>query len=136
MFSNVSERLNQINDITRQLLSHISYEKKTLEDLITSPTESTKVVIDNSTTINKGLTTAISPEQDLDLLMSKRDGLIKELFEAFPPEQLSAEPELMQMMLSLDEKLVKNSQLYKELITKQIIKFKQREKVNKLYQKF
>ncbi|WP_182258830.1 hypothetical protein [Colwellia sp. BRX8-4] len=72
----------------------------------------------------------------LTQLTEKRQILITKLFEQNTAENMSAESELFQEMITLDSDLTANAKLSKQTITKQMIKIKKSKKITKSYQKY
>lgn len=124
MSDDIKDSLEQINDISRQLLSRILTMHK-----------------ENSVTINESnndttITDDSASENELTELMVNRDSLIHRLFEQNTPEEISIELNLVNEMVSLDAELSSQSKAYKQLLTEQVIKLKKSKRVSKSYQKY
>ncbi|MBA6335748.1 hypothetical protein H4J57_00850 [Colwellia sp. BRX8-7] len=120
MVDSTKKSLDTINKISRQILSRIleinTISQATLQDL-----ENTEVHPSN---------------KEITELMSKRELLITRLFKQHKAQEISAQPELVQEMLDLDNKLTTKSELCKQGIYDQAIKLKKSKKVAKSYQQY
>jgi|TARA_R100001377_G_scaffold37112_1_gene20666 hypothetical protein len=119
--------LEQINDVSRQLLSRIFTMHNKSQESSATINES-----NNDTTITDDSAT----ENELTELMANRDSLIHRLFEQNTHKEISIELNLVNEMVSLDTELSKQSKAYKQLLTEQVIKLKKSKKITKSYQKY
>ena len=127
MSKDIKSSLEQINEVSRQLLSRIL----TLYNQSQEKTESSNESLnDELTSDSKTL------ENKLTKLVTKRDGLIRSLFEQNTHEEISTELNLLNEMFLLDAKLSKQSKAFKQLLAEQVIKLKKSKKVSKSYQKY
>jgi HD superfamily phosphohydrolase len=122
---NVNAAINEINDISRQLLSRIlsvlkNIEQKTEQSLTTANHENNDEITEN----------------ELSALMSQRQNLINNLFNHYSQQELSNESDLLNQMSALDKKLSTSSQTCKKALANQIIKLQKRKKVKQSYQKY
>lgn len=127
MSKDIKSSLEQINEVSRQLLSRIL----TLYNQSQEKTESSNESLNDELTSDSK-----TPENKLTKLVTKRDGLIRSLFEQNTHEEISTELNLLNEMLLLDAKLSKQSKAYKQLLAEQVIKLKKSKKVSKSYQKY
>ncbi len=125
MTNNVNAAINEINDISRQLLSRILSVLKNIEQKTEqSPTTASHENNDEIT------------ENELSALMSQRQKLINNLFNHYSQQELSNESDLLNQMSALDKKLSTSSQTCKQALANQIIKLKKRDQVTQSYQKY
>jgi len=122
---NVKKLLEEINDVSRQLLSRI------LATHIDSQTNHQGLDLENSK--DKA---AKKESDDIANLMENRQKLITQLFENNTPENISSESNLIDEMITLNNELTANAKLCKQAITEQLIKIKKSKKVTKSYQKY
>lgn len=127
MSKDIKSSLEQINEVSRQLLSRIL----TLYNQSQEKTESSNESLNDELTSDSK-----TPENKLTKLVTKRDGLIRSLFEQNTHEEISTELNLLNEMLLLDAKLSNQSKAYKQLLAEQVIKLKKSKKVSKSYQKY
>ncbi len=125
MTKNVNAAINEINDISRQLLSRIlavlkKIEQKTEQSSPHASHENTDEITEN----------------ELSTLMSERQKLINNLFNHYSQQELSNESDLLNQMSALDKKLSTSSQTCKQALANQIIKLKKRDQVTQSYQKY
>ncbi len=125
MTNNVNAAINEINDISRQLLSRIlavlkKIEQKTEQSSPNASHENTDEITEN----------------ELSALMSQRQKLINNLFNHYSQQELSNESDLLNQMSALDKKLSTSSQTCKQALANQIIKLKKRDQVAQSYQKY
>ncbi|MEW6994586.1 hypothetical protein AADZ84_10020 [Colwelliaceae bacterium MEBiC 14330] len=125
MTKNVNAAINEINDISRQLLSRIlsvlkKIEKKTEQSSPHASHENTDEITEN----------------ELSALMSQRQKLINNLFNHYSQQELSNESDLLNQMSALDKKLSTSSQTCKQALANQIIRLKKRDQVTQSYQKY
>jgi hypothetical protein len=118
--------LEQINDVSRQLLSCIQSISTSLEfsnnnTATNSPEENVEELPENT---------------ELPKLVSERQSLIMYLFEHNTAEELNSEAELLQEMLTLDSELIRSSTMTKQETAEQVIKLKKSKKIKKTYQKY
>ncbi len=125
MTNNVNAAINEINDISRQLLSRILAVLKKIEQKTEqSPTTASHENNDEIT------------ESELSALMSQRQKLINNLFNHYSQQELSNESDLLNLMSALDKQLSTSSQTCKQALANQIIKLQKRKKVTQSYQKY
>jgi hypothetical protein len=136
--NDTKQLLEQINNISRQLLSRLLAAQKeikanilTLSKMTSEVSSDTSQLNDNEKTVNN-----IIDEEEINKLMSERDSLIKSTFQQNSSEKLAQESNLLNTMLSLDKQLLATSKEYKKTLTEHVIKLKKREKVSKYYQKY
>lgn len=122
MTLNTKERFEQINDVSRQLLSRILIIQTSLQATKTEPTSEDN--IDSPT------------DKELMALMSKRQILVTHLFEQNTAAEISSQTVLLQEMLTLDDQLTTKSALCKQAIAEQVIKIKKSKKITSSYQKY
>lgn len=128
MGHNTKKSIEQINDVSRQLLSRILVMQT--DSQITSQERDLKTFDTQSNDDeNKELT-------ELTELTEKRQILITNLFEQNTADNISSELALLQEMITLDSELTTNAKLSKQLITEQVIKIKKSNKVTKSYRKY
>lgn len=127
MPNNIKSSLEQINEVSRQLLSRILslYNQSQV-----TPESSNELLSDESTSNSKIL------ENKLTELMANRDSLVRSLFEKNTHEEITKELNLLNEMISLDSELSKQSKAYKQLLAEQVIKLKKSKKASKSYQKY
>jgi len=124
--NNIKSSLEQINEVSRQLLSRIL----SLYNQSQVTPESNELLNDESTSNSKVL------ENKLTELMANRDSLVRSLFEKNTHEEITKELNLLNEMISLDSELSKQSKAYKQLLAERVIKLKKSKKVSKSYQKY
>ncbi|PCI56630.1 MAG: hypothetical protein COB45_04575 [Gammaproteobacteria bacterium] len=117
--------LEEINEVSRQLLSRILAAHA---DSQTNP--------QGGDLENPEGEPAKKESDDIAKLTEKRHTLITQLFERNTPENISAESDLIEKMVALNNKLTANAKLCKQAITEQLIKIKKSNKVTKSYQKY
>jgi hypothetical protein len=117
--------LEQINDVSRQLLSRILVmQKNPQEPLQEQDFKNTKIQSIND------------ENKELIELTEKRQILITNLFEQNSVDSISSEVDVLQEMITLDSELTANAKLSKKVITEQVIKIKKSKKITKSYQKY
>jgi hypothetical protein len=119
------ERLEEINKVSRQLLSRI----------LAAHSDSKMHYQELDIEKNDDLL-AEKKNNEITELMKKRHTLITQLFKQSTADNMSAEPKLIEEMITLDDQLTANANLYKQAITEQVIKIKKSKKVTKSYQKY
>ena len=119
---NTKQLLEQINEVSRQLLSRILTVKNNIQE---------DTVIINESNSDESIT-----DHALTELMSKRSRLINCLFEQKITGELAKELSLVNEMVSLDSQLSSQSQKCKDIYAEQIIRLKKRKKASKSYQKY
>ncbi len=126
MPSETKKLLEQINEVSRQILSHVLAVQSTVKK--------------NSAMVNKP--NGEEPDNDelmseyaLTELMSKRESLLHFLFKQ-KNEEMALEQDLLNEMISLDSDLLSKSQACKEILAGQVIRLKKSNKVSKSYQKY
>jgi negative regulator of replication initiation len=118
--NNTKRFIEQINDISRQLLSRILSVQTSLQPTQKeSSLESTEEQPSN---------------EELTDLVTARQILITDLFEQNTSEDISSHMSLLQEMLTLDSELTTNSASCKQEIAKQVLNLKKSKKVSKSYQ--
>jgi hypothetical protein len=121
---NTKQLLEQINEISRQLLSRILTVQKSTKKNITDADA-------DAPDTNSSIT-----EKELTDLMAKRDKLIRSLFKEKLTEDISKELSLLNEMISLDSELSSQSQACKKILANQVIRLKKSKKVTKSYQQY
>jgi len=124
--SDNNKLLEQINEVSRQLLSHILVVQNRAQ-------ENTAII--NELNGEKPDKNELMSEYTLTELMSKRDSLIHFLFEQ-KNEKMALDHDLLNEMRSLDSDLSNKSQACKEILAGQVIRLKKSKKVSKSYQKY
>jgi negative regulator of replication initiation len=119
--------LEQINDVSRQLLSRILTMYNKSQESSSSINESNN---------NIAITDDAAPENELIELIANRDSLLHSLFEKNTREEISIELNLLNEMIELDSKLSNQSKAYKQMLAERVIKLKKSKKVSKSYQKY
>lgn len=127
MPSDTKRAIEEINELSRQLLSRIITAQEKAEDSTTSidttPIEGEEPKPEDSIV-----------DKALAKLMSVRDELIRDLFAQSKTDELEQELNLLNEMASLDSELLAKSQACKNALTKQVIKLKKGEKASRSYQ--
>lgn len=127
MSTDIKSSLEQINEVSRQLLSRIL----TMYNKSQEKTQNSDEDLNDESTSNSQ-----TPENQLTEVMANRDSLIRSLFEKNTHEEITKELNLLNEMISLDSELSKQSKAYKQLLAEQVIKLKKSKKVSKSYQKY
>jgi hypothetical protein len=117
--------IEQINDISRQLLSRILATQKNVQLL---PQELASEVTETQLTDKKN--------KELLKLMDQRQKLISALFKQNSSEDIGTQPKLLQEMISLDNELTANAELSQKAVSALIIEIKKSKKIIKNYQKY
>ena len=138
MSNDAKQLLEQINNISRQLLSRLLAAQKEIKENILTLSKMTSEVSSDTSQLNDNERTVnnVIDEEEINKLMSERDSLIKSTFQQNSSEKLAQESNLLNTMLSLDKQLLATSKEYKKTLTEHVIKLKKREKVSKYYQKY
>ena len=123
MRNSTQKSLEQINNVSRQLLSRI-------QTTMQSDTYSTPLLNEEAQKQHK------KNNRELTELMSERQLLITSFFAVHTLEQISTQQELLAELLALDHELVSQSKAFKQIITEQVIKLKNSKKITKSYQKY
>lgn len=118
--------LEQINEVSRQILSHVLAVQNTVRNNTTMVNELEGKEPDSDEFMS---------EYALTELMSKRESLIHSLFKQ-KNEEVAHEQDLLNEMLLLDSDLLNKSQACKETLAGQVIRLKKSKKVSKSYQKY
>jgi hypothetical protein len=118
--------LEQINEVSRQILSHVLAVQNTVRNNTTMVNELEGEEPDSDEFMS---------EYALTELMSKRESLIHSLFKQ-KNEEVAHEQDLLNEMLLLDSDLLNKSQACKETLAGQVIRLKKSKKVSKSYQKY
>ena len=127
MPSEIKLKLEQVNNVSRQLLSLVlNVQNKAQENA---------VVIDGSDS-ESSITSSSKSQDKIITLMSKRDELIRSLFTQNKANELEKELVLLNEMVALDEKLSSQSQVCKTILAEQVIRLKKGKKASKSYQKY
>jgi len=121
--NNIKGSLEEINEVSRQLLSRIL-------DL----QESAFMISKPDTDLSSNDEFVADPS--LIELMSKREALIHYLFEQSESADIAQEADLLNEMVSLDNELTTSSKSCKQNFAEQIIKLKKSKKITKSYQKY
>jgi hypothetical protein len=124
---NASKKLlEQIIEVSRQILSHVLAVQNTVKNNTTMVNELEGEEPDSDEFMS---------EYALTELMSKRESLIHSLFKQ-KNEEVAHEQDLLNEMLLLDSDLLNKSQACKETLAGQVIRLKKSKKVSKSYQKY
>ncbi len=127
MANNTKQLLEQINEVSRQLLSRIlDVQKKTQEN----------ITITNESDNDESKTSSSITENELPKLMSKRDKLIRSLFKQRTTGEVAQELTLLNEMVSLDSELSSKSHACKQILAEQVMRMKKSKKVAKSYQQY
>lgn len=126
MPSETKKLLEQINEVSRQILSHVLAVQNTVRNNTTMVNELEGEEPDSDEFMS---------EYALTELMSKRESLIHSLFKQ-KNEEVAHEQDLLNEMLLLDSDLLNKSQACKETLAGQVIRLKKSKKVSKSYQKY
>ena len=126
----IKEALEEINKVSRHLLSCLLTVKKSLQEN-TSIVDSSKPAALNNTANNKEVS-----QEYIEQLISERDTLIRALFTQYDKEALSVEAILLNQMVSLDSDITTHSSVCKKALSEQVIKLKKGKKVSKKYQQY
>ncbi|PKH88725.1 hypothetical protein [Colwellia sp. Bg11-28] len=125
MGHNTKKSIQQINDVSRQVLSRI----------LVMQTDS-QVFPQEHGLKNTKIQSIDDENKELTELTEKRQILITNLFEQNTADNISSELALLQEMITLDSELTTNAKLSKQAITEKMIKIKKSKKVTKSYQKY
>lgn len=125
MTNHTKRFIEQINDISRQLLSRILATQKNVQLL---PQELASEVTETQLTDKKN--------KELLKLMDQRQKLISALFKQNSSEDIGTQPKLLQEMISLDNELTANAELSQKAVSALIIEIKKSKKIIKNYQKY
>jgi hypothetical protein len=123
--NNTKRFIEQINDVSRQILSRILATQKNVQLL---PQELALEVTETQLTDKKN--------KELSKLIEQRQKLISTLFKQNSSEDIGTQPKLLQEMISLDNELTANAELSKKAVSNQIIEIKKSKKIIKNYQKY
>lgn len=126
MPKDIKHSLEQINEVSRQLLSRILSVQNTTQ-------EHTNVINESN---NDSTSDRLIKDNELTQLMTQREHLITCLLKEKTTKQLAQELDLLNEMVSLDSELTNSSQSCKETLAAQVIKLKKSKKVTKSYQKY
>ena len=130
MSSSTKFKLEKINNVSRQLLSQLSYleefQKNIPNELQHPPPTSQTESSAEGDIANKALTD----------LMSERHTLITSLFENHSSKEINADLILVNEMSTLDNELMSKSKAHKKTIADQVLKIKNSTKVTQFYQKY
>lgn len=127
MPSDTKKAIEEINELSRQLLSRIIAAQEKAEESTTG-IDTTTLEGEESKSENSIL------DKELAKLMSVRDELIRDLFAQSKTDELEQELNRLNEMASLDSELLAQSQACKNALAKQVIKLKKGEKASKSYQ--
>jgi hypothetical protein len=117
--SSTKSKLEEINNVSRQLLSRITEVERNLKN------------------ISQALEGDITEEpDDIIILMENRQELISHFFNQHSLQEISLEELLINELHQLDQKLTTASNACKKSIMEQVIKLKKSNKVTKSYQKY
>ena len=127
MSKDIKSSLEQINEVSRQLLSRIlTTHNKNQEDTANV----------NESNIDESVINSSVAASELIELVSTRHHLIHCLFEQNAHEEISTELNLLNEMLSLDNELSSQSKSCKNALAEQVIRLKKSKKVTKSYQQY
>ena len=117
--SSTKSKLEEINNVSRQLLSRIVEVERNLKN------------------VNQAIEDDITEEpSDFLILMENRQELISHLFNQHSLEEISSEGQLINELHRLDQKLTTSSNTCKKSVMEQVIKLKKSKNVTKSYQKY
>lgn len=142
MAKEIKQSLEEINQISRQLLSRLlSVDKEIKESkTIVKKSELDKLKSKNSdpnkSTDEKVKQDSLITYDELTQLTEQREKLIHQLFKQNSKEDLSQEHLLLNELLSLDSDITNYSTICKKALTEQMIRFKKSQSVSKSYQKY
>lgn len=122
MASNVKLALEQINEVSRRLLSHVLAAQNKIQK--------------NTTIMDEPSNDELITNHDLSELMTERQNLISCFFEQNIKAEIALEPDLLNEMASLDSELSSASIACKKALSEQVIRLKKGKKVTKSYQKY
>ena len=122
MSTSVKESLEQINQVSRQLLSRIQDMQNILQESLQSKDDTSTIIQE---TYN-----------ELTRLISIRQSLITHLFEQNSTEEIKTQHLLINEMKALDTELSIKYQTYKHALADQLIKFKKSKKAAKSYKQY
>ncbi|AAZ28605.1 hypothetical protein [Colwellia psychrerythraea] len=125
MGNNTKKSIEQINDVSRQLLSRILVMQA-----------DSKILPQEQDLKNIKIQSIDDENKELTELTEKRQILMTKLFEQNTADSISSESEVLEEMITLDSKLIANAKLSKQAITEKMIKIKKSKKVTKSYQKY
>jgi len=127
MASGTKLALEQINKVSRQLLSRIlAVQNKALE----------KTVMISESSGDKANSNELLTEHAFTKLMTQRESLIKALFKQNSTNDITHELTLLNEMVSLDSELSSQSQACKQILSEQVMIIKRSKKAAKSYQQY
>lgn len=127
MHRDTKQALEQINEVSRQLLSRIlTVQNEVLEN----------TVMINKSSGEESNNNELLTEHALTELMSQRESLIKCLFKQNTTNDITQELTLLNDMVSLDSELTSKSKSCKKILAEQVIRLKKGKKVSKSYQQY
>ncbi len=127
MASGTKLALEQINEVSRQLLSRIlAVQNKALE----------KTVMISESSSDEAKSNELLTEHAFTKLMTQRESLIKDLFKQNSTSDITHELTLLNEMVSLDSELSSQSQACKQILSEQVMIMKRSKKAAKSYQKY
>jgi hypothetical protein len=127
VLNDTKQQLEKINEVSRQLLSHLLTMQNKLKEIKTDINAS-----NNDDSNSSGLIT----DQELIELVATRHRLIHCLFEQNTHKEISKELNLLNRMIPLDTELSKHSEVCKQILAEHVIRLKKRKKISKSYQKY
>lgn len=127
MPNDTKKLLEQINEISRQLLSRIL----TVQNKLQENTTTIKEPSNNESNID-----SLTTDNQLSELMFTREKMISCLFKEKTTEAIAQELILLNEMVALDSKLSNTSQACQEILAEQVLRLKKSKKVTKSYQKY
>lgn len=122
MENNTQQLLQEINEVSRQLLSQIL-----------------SIRSDSKSPIKKTSTGDIQENSEIDnltTLTNKRKELIATLFAQKTKEEIELESVLFKELLSFDNELKNNASRYKKELSEHVIKIKKGKKLKESYKKY
>jgi hypothetical protein len=128
--SSTKSKLEEINNVSRQLLSQLS-------DLEVLPPPSPEVLQKKSSTYQlKSSDEGNIANKILQKLMTERHQLIVSFFESYSSNEINLELVLVNEMIKINTELTSKSQVFKKSIKEQVLKIKNSNKVTRFYQKY
>lgn len=121
MASKVKSSLNSINKVSREILSLLESQKK-----------------DNKARESQQISTldTVITDEKIASLVEKRQSKITKFFEMYTQEQISAELQLINEMMLINQQLTTTAHFSRQELAEQMVKLRNHEKVAKLYQKY
>lgn len=119
--NDLQSSLEEINTISRLLLTQLELQLETVDITPDSSTKSEQILLTN---------------EQLLSLVSQRTTLITQLFDSYTQDKLSLELTLINEMVLLDKQLTAKSLNNKKVLGDKVIKLKKSQKVSKIYKQY